>query len=120
MLHEWITSTRGGACGFLGRDLGGFQPQQPSVYEAIHEKDLAILSDRRGEEDLFTEFIEGPLMRLYHRFRQHSKVGIPCQYLLERYEPELTLPSRHLFRVIWKIQLWLRIEVTGITTTIVK
>jgi hypothetical protein len=120
VLHEWITSTRGGACGFLGRDLGGFQPQQPSVYEAIHEKDLAILSDRRGEEDLFTEFIEGPVMRLYHRFRQHSKVSIPCQYLLDLYEPELTLPPRHLFRVIWKIQLWLRIEVTGITTTIVK
>lgn len=76
VLHEWITSTRGGACGFLGRDLGGFQPQQPSVYEAIHEKDLAILSDRRGEEDLFTEFIEGPVMRLYHRFRQHSKAPV--------------------------------------------
>jgi len=73
-LQKWITSTRGGACGFLGRDLGGFQ--QPSIYEASHEEDLAILSDRRGEEDLFTDFIEGPVVRFYHRFRQHSKVSI--------------------------------------------
>ncbi|KAE9366532.1 hypothetical protein N431DRAFT_495012 [Stipitochalara longipes BDJ] len=73
MLHEWITSTRGGACGFLGRDLGGLQP---SVYEAAHQKDLAILSDSHGEDDMFTEFINGPLLKFYHRFRQHSKTPV--------------------------------------------
>jgi hypothetical protein len=74
VLHEWIKSTRRGACGFLGRDLGGFQ--QPSVYEAVHQKDLAILLDSHGEDDLFTKFINGPLLKLYHWFRQHSKVSV--------------------------------------------
>lgn len=73
-LHEWITSTRGGACGFLGRDLGGFQ--QPSVYEAVNQKDLGILADSHGEDDLFTKFINGPLLKCYHWFRQHSKVSV--------------------------------------------
>jgi len=78
MLHEWITSSAlGGACGFLGRDLGGFQ--QPSVYEAVHQKDLAILSDNHGEGDLFTKFVHGPLLKFYHWFRQHTKVSIVCQ-----------------------------------------
>jgi hypothetical protein len=73
MLHEWIRSpSLGGACGFLGRDLGGFE--QPSVYEEVHQKDLAILSDSHGEDDPFTNFINGPLLRLYHWCRQHTKV----------------------------------------------
>jgi hypothetical protein len=76
ILHDWIrSSSLGGACGFLGRDLGGFE--QPSVYEEVHQKDLAILSDIHGEGDLFTNFINGPLLKLYHRFRQHTKVSTP-------------------------------------------
>jgi hypothetical protein len=74
MLHEWITSSSlGGSCGFLGRDLCGFG--QPAVYEAAHQKDLAILSDSHGEDDLFTKFINGPLLKSYHWFRQHTKVS---------------------------------------------
>ena len=99
-LHDWITSTRDGACGFLGRDLGGFHPQQPSVYEAVHQEDLAILSDSHGEDDLFTEFINGPILKFYHWFRQHSKVRILCLYESNLYLFKLTLPPRHLCRVI--------------------
>ncbi|KAF8857202.1 hypothetical protein BDZ45DRAFT_674863 [Acephala macrosclerotiorum] len=65
LLHDWIRSTvMGGGCGFLGRDLGGFD--QPSVYEEMHQGDLAILSDSHGEDDLFTKFVTGPLLTIYH------------------------------------------------------
>jgi len=75
MLHDWIKSpSLGGGCGFLSRDLAGID--QPSVYEAIHQRDLAILSDNHGEDDLFTKFVTGPLLSLFHWFWQHVKVNI--------------------------------------------
>ncbi|KUJ17056.1 uncharacterized protein LY89DRAFT_718744 [Mollisia scopiformis] len=65
ILHDWIGSpAMGGGCGFLGRDLGGYE--QLSVYEDLHQSDLAILSDAHGEDDLFTRFVTGPLLTLYH------------------------------------------------------
>jgi hypothetical protein len=73
LLHDWIgSSALGGACGFLGRDLGGFE--QSSVYETIYQKDLVILSDNHGENDLFTRFISGPLLVLFHRVWRHTRV----------------------------------------------
>ena len=79
MLHDWIgSSAMGGACDFLGRDLSGFQ--QPSIYEAIHQKDLAILLDNHGEGDLFATFIAGPLLRGFHRFWGHTRV---CVFIWE-------------------------------------
>jgi hypothetical protein len=74
LLHEWISSpAMGGGCGFLGRDLGGHE--QPSVYDAVHQMDLAILSDAHGEDDLFTKFLTGPLLTLYHSILRHRRVS---------------------------------------------
>jgi hypothetical protein len=64
----------GGNCRFLGRDLSGFQ--QPSVYAAENQDDLAILSDSHGEDDRFTKFITGPVLTLYHWLRSRSRVSI--------------------------------------------
>jgi hypothetical protein len=75
ILHDWIkSSSMGGNCRFLGRDLSGFQ--QPSVYAAVNQNDLAILSDSHGEDDLFTKFITGPVLTLYHWLRSRSRVSI--------------------------------------------
>lgn len=63
----------GGGCGFLGRDLGGHE--QPSVYDATHQMDLAILSDTHGEDDLFTKFVTGPLLTLYHSLLRRRRVS---------------------------------------------
>ncbi|TVY82529.1 hypothetical protein LSUE1_G004567 [Lachnellula suecica] len=77
VLHEWITSASlGGDCGFLGRDLGGFDHLPPSIYHGFHQEDLAILSDSHGENDLFTKFITGPVLTSYHWFRQHTKTPL--------------------------------------------
>ncbi|KAH7348762.1 hypothetical protein BKA65DRAFT_267058 [Rhexocercosporidium sp. MPI-PUGE-AT-0058] len=76
ILNEWIGSkSLGGGCGFIGRDLGGYE--QPSVYEAVHHSDLAILSDSHGEGDLFTKFINGPLLAFYHYFRRYTRATLP-------------------------------------------
>jgi hypothetical protein len=75
ILHDWIrSSSMGGNCRFLGRDLSGFQ--QPSVYAAENQDDLAILSDSHGEDDRFTKFITGPVLTLYHWLRSRSRVSI--------------------------------------------
>jgi hypothetical protein len=74
MLHTWIDSAGlGGGCGFLGRDLGGFE--QPSVYEKLHQDDLAILADSHGEDDIFTRFVKGPLLTAFHWAWKYKKVG---------------------------------------------
>src|ERR1700712_148059 len=75
ILHEWINSSSlGGGLGFLGRDLAGFE--KPSIYEDANQDDLAILSDNHGEDDLFTEFVTGPLLTLYHKLLEHIRVSI--------------------------------------------
>lgn len=76
ILHDWIeSSSMGGNCRFLGRDLSGFQ--QPSVYAAVNQDDLAILSDSHGEDDLFTKFITGPVLTMYHGLLSRSKTPLP-------------------------------------------
>jgi hypothetical protein len=76
LLHEWIQRpSLGGACGFIGRDLAGFE--YPSLYDEVHQRDLFILSDNHGEDDLFTKFVTGPLLSLYHWLRQYTRVSIP-------------------------------------------
>lgn len=95
-MNEWIESASlGGGCGFIGRDLGGIE--QPSVYEAVYHSDLAILSDSHGEGDLFTKFINGPLLAFYHYLRGHTRVCVsfgaseehpeaqagPCSYIFK-------------------------------------
>ncbi|CZR67581.1 uncharacterized protein PAC_17480 [Phialocephala subalpina] len=76
LLHDWIRSpSSGGGCGFLGRDLGGFE--QPSIYDELHQNDLAILSDSHGEDDLFTEFVKGPLLTCYHRLLRYRRPPLP-------------------------------------------
>ena len=72
LLHEWIESS---AFRFVGRDLGGYE--QPSVYAEFHQKDLAILADRHGEDDLFTKFIRGPLLTGFHWIWRYKKVCLP-------------------------------------------
>jgi len=74
-LESWIKSSSGGACAFLGRDLASIE--QPSVYDAIHQNDLAILSDSHGEDDSLTRFMNGPLVTLYHRLFQYWKAPLP-------------------------------------------
>ena len=72
-LREWIESPHlGGGCGFLGRDLGGFA--QEAAYDPKHVGDLVMLSEELGEDDILTSFISGPLLRLFHAFRQRYKV----------------------------------------------
>ncbi|KAE8443529.1 hypothetical protein EG329_001769 [Mollisiaceae sp. DMI_Dod_QoI] len=76
ILHDWIkSSSMGGNCRFLGRDLSDLE--QPSVYAAVNQDDLAILSDSHGEDDLFTKFITGPVLTLYHWFRGRSRPPLP-------------------------------------------
>ncbi|PVH80028.1 hypothetical protein DL98DRAFT_572143 [Cadophora sp. DSE1049] len=77
ILEQWIARpSLGGGCEFLGRDLGGF-PDQPSMYNEKYSKDLAILSDSHGEDDLFTKFITGPLVTIYHYIRSPSRSPLP-------------------------------------------
>jgi hypothetical protein len=77
ILEDWINRpSLGGGCGFLGRDLREFN-NQPTVYDAIHMEDLAILSDNHGEDDLFTRFVTGPLLMLYHQTWGLAKVSPP-------------------------------------------
>jgi hypothetical protein len=73
LLHEWITSPAlGGGCGFLGRDLGGFD--QPSIYDSKFQNDLVILTNNHGENDIFTHFVTGPGLRWSHKLFKHFKV----------------------------------------------
>jgi len=51
--------------------------QQPSVYAAENQDDLAILSDSHGEDDQFTKFITGPVLTLYHWLRSGSRAPLP-------------------------------------------
>lgn len=78
ILLEWIkTQARENQGGFLGRDLLGTE-EHPPVYDLSFRKDLAILSDSHGEDDLFTKFITGPLLRAFHLIRQYASVCMPC------------------------------------------
>lgn len=63
------------------------------MYDAIHQNDLAILSDSHGEDDLFTKFVTGPLLRYYHWFRRHSRASTPSR-LYDRLQ--LTAPKSSL------------------------
>jgi hypothetical protein len=75
ILHTWIDSeSLGGHCGFLGRDLGGFK--QPSAYAKKHIDDLAMLSANWGEDDMFTRFLSGPALDIFHSLWHHKKVDI--------------------------------------------
>jgi hypothetical protein len=77
ILEDWINRpSLGGGCGFLGRDLRYFD-NQPTVYDAIHLEDLAILSDNHGEDDLFTKFVICPLLTFCHRTWVPTKVSLP-------------------------------------------
>lgn len=77
-LYEWIKSSAlGGGCRFLGLDLSGFE--QPSVYDALYQKDLAFLSDGHGEDDPFTNFIKGPAL---DRFQKIWKFAMVRQFAL--------------------------------------
>jgi len=66
----------GGGCRFLGRDLGNFKHLQPSVYESKYQKDLTILSDNHGEDDIFTKFLTGPVLSVFHWFWSYRKVSL--------------------------------------------
>jgi hypothetical protein len=73
LLHEWIQSPAlGGGCGFLGPDLGGFD--QPAIYEEKYQKDLVILTDNHGEDDVFTQFVTGPFLRWCNQILKFAKV----------------------------------------------
>jgi hypothetical protein len=77
ILEDWINRPfLGGGCGFLGRDLTEFN-NQPTVYDAIHLEDLAILPDNHGEDDLFTRFVTVPLLTLYYRTWGRTEVSLP-------------------------------------------
>jgi hypothetical protein len=121
ILQEWIGSaSMGGGCGFLGRDLGGFE--QLSVYEAAYQKDLAILSDSYGEDDLFTKFITGPLLTFYHLLCGRSRVSqisFPSITTKLHCMPRLTENLRPLFLSTQRIHQLVKIAAVCTTTTIV-
>ena len=74
LLRTWMVSSHlGGDCHFLGKDLGGFQ--EPSVYDDVYQDDLMLLSKRRGENDILTRFLSGPILQAFHCIWQHFKVG---------------------------------------------
>jgi hypothetical protein len=74
LLRTWIGSSHlGGGCRFLGKDLGGFE--QPSVYDDIYQDDLMLLINNRGEDDILTRFLSGPILRAFHCVWQYFKVS---------------------------------------------
>jgi len=76
LLRTWITSPHlGGGCNFLGRDLGGFV--QEMVYEDSHKDDVMMLLTSRGEDDPFTRFLSGPILKLFHWFWRWHKAPLP-------------------------------------------
>ena len=62
------------------------------MYDAVHQNDLAILSDSHGEDDLFTKFVTGPLLRCYHSVRGHSRASSPSR-LYDRLQLTIPKPS---------------------------
>jgi hypothetical protein len=75
LLRTWIANSYlGGGCDFLGKDLGGFV--QPSVYHDMHRDDLMLLNNKRGEDDILTRFLSGPVLKAFHCcFWRFFKVG---------------------------------------------
>ncbi|KAH8817190.1 hypothetical protein F5884DRAFT_778710 [Xylogone sp. PMI_703] len=75
-LYEWLYDPDSGACcRFLGLDLGTHE--QPSAYDAMHQNDLAILSNNHGEDDLFTKFVQGPALRWFHILWRSKATPLP-------------------------------------------
>jgi hypothetical protein len=46
-----------------------------AVYEAVHAKDLMILTESQGENDALTDFICGPALDAFHAIWKGNKVG---------------------------------------------
>jgi hypothetical protein len=73
LLRTWMVSTHlGGDCHFLGKDLGGFE--RPSVYDDVYQDDLMLLTNNRGEDDILTRFLSGPILRAFHSIWKYFKV----------------------------------------------
>jgi hypothetical protein len=74
MLREWISRPDlGGGIAFSGNDLnlaGG------SVYDEKYSSDLMTLTNRIGENDLFTRFLAGPVFHKLERIWRYFKVGV--------------------------------------------
>lgn len=76
LLRTWIESPHlGGGCGFLGRDLAG--AVRASVYDENYLGDLMLLVNKRGEDDILTRFLAGPVLKGFHCFWKYWKVGVP-------------------------------------------
>ena len=75
LLRTWILSPDlGGGCRFLGKDLSG--ADRLSVYEDIYQDDLMHLIDNRGEKDILTRLLSGPVLSAFHHcVGQFFKVG---------------------------------------------
>ena len=119
ILHKWIGSTAlGGGCRFLGRDLGDFKHFQPSVYDIKYQKDLAILSDNHGEDDLFTKFLKGPLLTVFHWIWSRQRVR---SFLLPSRTIADSVPffSRHRYLSTQRILQLVITKACCITTMIV-
>jgi len=75
-LRDWIIDPdQGGKYGLIGRDLGGFL--QKGVYESEFKDDLIMPIAHRGEDDVFTRIMKGPMLRALHRVWQHHKAPLP-------------------------------------------
>jgi hypothetical protein len=61
-----------GGIAFLGKDLG--LPEVP-VYDKECMPDLITLTDRAGENDLFTRVMAGPVFHAGERLLRHFKVS---------------------------------------------
>lgn len=75
LLRTWILSPDlGGGCRLLGKDLSG--ADRLSVYEDVYQDDLMHLIGNRGENDILTRLLSGPVLKAFHYFvGRFLKVG---------------------------------------------
>ncbi|KAI0884242.1 uncharacterized protein GGS22DRAFT_194807 [Annulohypoxylon maeteangense] len=77
IVHSYtLSSTLGGDCDFLGRDLSNVFPY-PSVYSNQHRNDMVFLGDEPGNDDFLARFIVGPALKAFHICWRSMKTPVP-------------------------------------------
>lgn len=72
-----------GDCGFISADLADEPPFGPSLYAGPSSRDLAFLGGDDSQDDLLSEFLIGPVLRMFHVLWKTMKVCEPLLFLVD-------------------------------------